>query len=110
MPICARCGKKFNYDDERDAFCEESLLNFETMKLSLCSKCALQAIEDQEDGIFTETCEKCGKTFDPVEDEGEFYSHLRDDPFADYHMYGYCLCAECAFYAYTDSSESENND
>lgn len=36
----------------------------------------MQAIEDEVDGVYYETCEECGKVFDFIEDSNEFGSHF----------------------------------
>lgn len=97
MKTCEWCGESFDYQEAEDQFeaeyCTKSYANF---RKCLCGKCAIEAFEDMVDGVYYEICEKCGKTFDYMEDDGEFYNHLdwadgvRLDSFSD------ILCCDCA--------------
>mgnify|MGYP002626828949 CR=1 FL=1 len=109
MAKCEWCGKSFDTDEAEDYFESETwLLSYGNVKKCLCGECAVQAIEDQVDGVYFETCEKCGKTLDLIEDEGTFDNHfpwyngtrLRD------HWDSQILCAECAI----DEIESDSED
>ena len=107
MAICEWCGKKFDPSEAEDEFeIECGTLSYAHLRKRLCGSCAIQAINDQTDGVYFETCEACGKTFDLAEARGKFDSH-----------FGWCngtnlmdywddkiLCYECAI----DSIEEEN--
>ena len=98
MAKCKWCGESFDRNDDKEYFEDETLLSYDNLKKCLCGNCAVQAIEDQGDGVYFETCEKCGKTFDLIEDEVTFSNHfpwyngtnLRN------HWNVQILCAECA--------------
>ncbi len=109
MAKCEWCGEAFDRDEAEDFFeTKTRLLSYANVKKCLCGNCAVQAIEDQADGVYFETCERCGKTFDLIKDESEFSSHfpwyngteLRD------HWDNQILCAECAIDA-VDAIPSE---
>lgn len=120
MAKCKWCGKRFDPDDAEDIFVRSvSGLAYSNFKVALCGDCAVQAIEDKADGIYFETCEECGKTFDLFEEESEFNDHfpwyngteLRD------HWDPKILCAECAINTidaapsgYEDDDTSEDGD
>lgn len=98
MEKCENCGVKFDPTDAADEFEMNTLLEYNNLKVCLCADCAIEAIENSEEGIYFETCEQCGKEFDLFEDEGEFSTHfswangliLRD------YWDDQILCAECA--------------
>lgn len=98
MPICEWCGKRFDKDFDSDTFEIETILCYQNLRKCLCAECAIQAIHDEVDGVYYETCERCGKTFDLIEDMGKFDSkfpwyngtRLRD------HWNTEILCADCA--------------
>ena len=98
MAVCEWCGKEFDVDFDGDTFEMETNLCYQNLRKCLCGDCAIQAIDDEVDGIYYETCERCGKTFDLIEDMGRFDSNfpwyngtrLRD------HWRSEILCADCA--------------
>ena len=99
MAICEQCGKKFSKEEAEEYFSSEIFsLSYDRIRVCLCGKCAVQAIDDCVDSVYYEQCEECGKTFDLFEEESEFNSHfdwyngttLRD------HWQDKILCAECA--------------
>lgn len=109
--ICEYCGKTFDYQEEEDYFSiEEHLLNYENVKKRLCGKCAVKAIEiDEEDDIYFDRCDKCGKVFDLAVEEGKFDNYftpysgerLRDIWDQD----GHILCCDCALEAMDELEE-----
>lgn len=98
MAVCEWCGKNFDIDFERDTFEIETNLCYQNLRKCLCGECAIQAIEDEVDGVYFEVCDRCSKTFDLIEDMGKFDSNfpwyngtrLRD------HWRTEILCADCA--------------
>ena len=99
MSKCEWCGEFFDPEDAEEYFTTETwLLSYSNVKKCLCGKCSVEAIENQVDGVYFETCERCGKTFDLIEDESAFNNHfswfngtsLRD------HWDNQILCVECA--------------
>ena len=49
--ICERCGKEFDGYGAREEFEDETGKNFDYLIKTLCGKCAVQAINDKEDGV-----------------------------------------------------------
>lgn len=67
MATCKHCGKEFDEPFERDTFSIEfPRLSYESFTVELCADCAREVIEDEIDGIYIETCERCGKRFDYI--------------------------------------------
>ena len=98
MAVCDCCKNEFDLDFDRETFEIETLLCYQNLRKCLCSDCAIQAIEDQDDGIYFETCERCDRTFDLFEEMSRFDSHfpwyngtrLRD------HWGSGIICSDCA--------------
>lgn len=101
MPICEMCGKSFDLEEAEESFESDNwLLSYSNIKRCLCGECATNTIEDQADGVYYETCERCGKTFDLITAEGFFSSHFPWYNGTDLRDYWdkkqLILCAECA--------------
>lgn len=99
MKICSWCNEKFALSEAEDEFeIEESLFSYRNIKLCLCGKCAIQAVEDEVDGVYFETCEQCGKRFDVFVDSAEFSNHF--SAFNGTTLFDYwdnqILCCDCA--------------
>lgn len=109
MAKCEWCGAIFDTTEAEYFFeSEEPGLSYKRFRTCLCGKCAVEAIETSVDGVYFEICEKCGKTFDLIEDEGTFNSYqgyigaeLRD------FWNGQNICADCAMEANENISVSE---
>ena len=108
MEICEWCGRSFDLEEAEDFFDIETFaLNYNNLKKKLCGNCAVQAIEDKVDGVYFETCEKCGKEFDLFVDEIEFANNFEwfsGTELRDYWK-NHILCAECAL----EEAEKENS-
>lgn len=77
MPICEWCGKEFEESEATDEFeIECGLYSYANVQKCLCGACAIQAIEEQVDGVYFEVCEECGKTFDVIVDSSAFDQHF----------------------------------
>ena len=99
MKKCELCHKPFDPEEAEYYFESETFqLSYNNIEKCLCGECAVQALEDKVDGVYFETCEKCGKKFDLIDEESIFDNHfpwyngteLRD------HWDEHILCAECA--------------
>lgn len=98
MAVCEWCKNEFDLDFDRDTFEIETFLSYPNLRKCLCSECAIQAIEDEVDGVYYETCERCNRTFDLIEEMAQFDrnfpwyngTRLRD------HWTSEILCADCA--------------
>lgn len=97
--VCERCGKRFDETDAREEFEGETGKCFDYLTKTLCDECAIQAIEDKEDGVYLELCENCGTRFDPFIDEMEFRSQTGDDG-VEIDMFGKYLCLSCSLEEY----------
>ncbi len=104
MKMCKRCGDSFKKKEAEIVFSEAiiSLSYKENVKKCICGECAVQAFEDEDDGIFFETCNECGKYFDVMEEKGKFYDYTDDINLFDvWFMHGES-CAECAIDAWEE--------
>ena len=115
MDTCSRCGKEFDSYDARDFFESETFkLSYDNFNCCLCGDCAVEVIEDKEEGLYYESCEKCGKTFDLIRDESEYESHYSSYNGTDlidcWGEYNQVLCAECALELDEESYYDENED
>lgn len=97
--ICDCCGKEFDVQDARDVFQMETLKNYDFLTKTLCAECAIEAIEDMDDGIYYEVCENCGSRFDSFADEIELRRQTGDSG-AEIDMFGKYLCFNCALDEY----------
>ena len=103
MAKCEWCGRNFDREDAADEFDQEYIgwiLSYSCFKPTLCYECACQAIEDEVDGVYFETCEECGTTFDFITEKSDFerrFPSYNGTTLTDYwdesHKY---LCADCA--------------
>ena len=92
MAVCNHCGEEFDYYDAESYFDSSTwLLSYSNLNTTLCGPCAVKAVtEDLEDGIYYETCERCGCSFDFVIDNNRMNGSLRD------YWNDEILCADCA--------------
>lgn len=99
MPICEYCHNRFNRHEAEEYFLiEKPLLSYQNVRKNLCGECAVNAIDNLEEDVCFETCEKCGKEFDLITEEAEFENHfpwyngtsLRD------HWDSKIQCTDCA--------------
>ena len=94
MAICEWCGKEFDPKEAEDYFNSEmGFLIYQNVRKCLCGECAVEAIEEEVDGVYYETCEKCGKVFDVFKDMGDL---SRDDISLFDCWVDDILCADCA--------------
>ena len=84
----------FNEEDAAETFENECLLKYERIRKYLCGDCAVQAIEDLVEDVYYETCDRCRKTFDLIEEEYEFEQMVSGTTLRDYWNPS-ILCAEC---------------
>ncbi len=102
--ICEYCGKEFDEEFDSDTFEMETSKRYDYLTKSLCAECAIEAIEDQDDGIYYDVCENCGSQFNPFEAEIELQRRTGDDG-AEIDMFGRCLCLDCALDEYRNSED-----
>ena len=114
---CEYCGKMFYREEEEDEFERNiDLLSYRQLNKCLCSDCAIRAIEQYEEGIYTETCERCGKEFDLAEDEAEFGHIIRMNGISYLKTLreewegNAILCANCAANDVVDRINEYNDD
>ena len=95
---CEDCGKRIDDFDEEDYIFsnEHGLLNYGNFKKCLCGECACKAIDNEEEGVYFEVCDKCGKEFDYVKDSFDFSLETDGSSLID-QWDGDPLCAECAY-------------
>ena len=103
MLNCEWCKKEFDQLEAEQEFEEEfSLYCYRNIQRCLCGTCAIQAIEDKVDGIYFETCEKCGKIFDLIEDEAEFEERCEGTSLTDWWINNGVICCDCAIQVIED--------
>lgn len=99
MAICEWCGKEFDLQDAEDEFESGTFkLAYSNVRKCLCGSCSVEAIEDEVDGVYFETCEECGKEFDLAEESGEFDSNFSWENGTSLRDYWdeKILCCDCA--------------
>jgi len=99
MPRCDWCGEKFDKEYADDFFSSETFtFSYSSFRKCLCGSCAVKAIEDEVDGVYFETCEECGKEFDPFDDNSEFRRHFNWYDTMDLWEFwkDKILCGDCA--------------
>lgn len=109
MPKCEWCGKSFDSEEAANYFESEiSIFDYRNVKKCLCGECAVQAINDSDDGVYFETCENCGCTFDVMTHKGIYADHFswyNGTNLLDEWGSG-ILCAHCAI----EAAESRDAD
>lgn len=104
--ICDYCGNEFDEEDARDVFEMETLKTYDYLTKNLCAECAIEAIDDMDNGIYYEVCENCGSQFDPFEDELELQRRTGNDG-AEINMFGKYLCLDCSLDEYMNRNDDE---
>ena len=106
MATCEQCGKRFNVNKAREIFEDECgrLWSYDNFTECLCGDCAVEAIQEEVEGVYFETCVKCGKRFDYGEECAEFYNYDNGDIGLAACWDEGPLCASCAI----DNIEEEN--
>lgn len=98
MPVCTWCGKKYDPSEEEEYVYDTwNMLHYDyrTMRINLCGSCANEAVEQQADGVFVNTCERCGREFDPMTENMEFANYVDGISLTDT-WDSQVLCAACA--------------
>lgn len=93
MKKCQRCGKRYDPSEETDTFMMECGLDYNGVTEDICAECASQALDDNEDGIYIETCSKCGCKYDPVIAESIFRDRF---PNSSNSVWTFIMCADCS--------------
>lgn len=101
MARCPRCGEKFDRDEAEYQFMSEYYgLTYDHLSEPLCFDCARSAMEAEEPGIYMETCEQCGASFDYFQAKSSLAyddpSYLDADLQFVWDKTGSILCAQCA--------------
>lgn len=93
--ICDQCGREFFEEDAEDEFLSEyPLHDYSNLIGCLCGKCAIEAISDEDTGVYMETCERCNESFDPIEDDSTYRTYSKLD--IGLNDFSKILCADCA--------------
>lgn len=97
MQNCEWCNKEFDeIEAEQEFEDEETLLSYKKIRKCLCGSCAIDAIEENVEDVYYETCEKCGKEFDLIEDEAEFEERCEGTSLTDWWLNNGIICCDCA--------------
>lgn len=97
MNTCERCGIEFDEQEAENEFndgVEATLeVHYRQFRRCLCGACA---IAEYENGNYFETCEYCGKEFNPEEEKSAFDRQVAYKvTVANLYQHG-ILCADCA--------------
>jgi len=99
MAVCEFCQNRFDEGEARVEFERRAWrLRYAKLRKCLCGNCAVRAIERQTEGVYFETCAKCGRSFDFAVDDQAFERSFR----LDHHKTlrdcwtGGPLCCDCA--------------
>ena len=105
--VCEVCGAEFEYNGAEDFFEDEYPgLPYQNFRKCLCGDCAVQAINDQEEGVYFEICEKCGNSFDLIEDSANFNQYSRCDGIELMDVWEEkILCCRCALERIEEDNE-----
>ena len=96
MHVCEWCGESFDASDAYEEFDDEyPCYSYDNFTKSLCGKCAIQAMADRSDGIYFETCEQCGNSFDFAVEETTFSNYVNGISLIDCWR-DRILCTDCA--------------
>ena len=97
MKICEWCGEEFDLQDTEEQFIIATGYPYENVKKCLCASCAIEAIDDEVDGVYFEECRECGKKFDLMEERSNFDSSFGYDNDLSLQDYwdGEPLCCDC---------------
>lgn len=119
MARCEWCGKEFDIDEAREIFDDECgrIWSYDNFGKCLCGECAVEAIQDEADGVYFETCECCGKNFDYGEECRIFYDNANASFGLADCWSNRILCASCAIdeideenAMYGDNSDGDDDD
>lgn len=94
MAKCCMCGSKYNPEEARDIFEDEyGLHDYGNFIRPLCGDCAKSVFSDLIDGYYKETCECCGKEYDPFIENSKFGMHVDGIDLEDVSL---TICCDCA--------------
>lgn len=103
MAKCKWCGKRFDREEAEEEFNLEyvgTVLNYTCFRPVLCFECACEAIEEEVDGVYFETCQECGAEFDYIDEKSKFenrFPSYSGTTLTDYwDVANKYLCADCA--------------
>lgn len=94
MSVCEYCGQEFEEDEAELTFESECPKSYRQLTKTLCADCAIEAIENEENGVYYEICDNCGTQYDPFELESELMCASTDDDVTS-DMFDECLCFNC---------------
>ena len=101
MLKCEYCGKEYDPEEAEEYFNDEmAILVYSNVRKRLCGECAVQAIYDDEEGVYIQKCEECGREFDYVVDKWEFENDPSTDGLSLIDCWEGVKCAQCAIEAH----------
>ena len=115
MAKCEWCGSRFSKAVAEEIFEEEAFFwyfSYKKIRPCLCGNCAIKAVfEDQDEGVYFDTCEECGKEFDLGEEEYLFRTYT--EKFGGASLRDYwdekVLCAGCALEIFNDKRTEDTD-
>lgn len=111
MSTCEFCGKSFDEEYEAEKFddeCPYGPFNYNNFTKTLCADCAISVFEDKISDAYYEICERCGMSFDYIQDSSDFccsetgYSELSD--------FDLIMCCDCAREEYEKGCEDDEDE
>ncbi len=99
MQKCESCGKIFSEEEAEREFADEYIMPYSNFQKKLCGKCAVNAMDNYEKGVYFMSCENCGELFDLNEEDEECLGSLLEKE--DYDLINLCttrsICLNCLF-------------
>lgn len=111
MAICSRCGCEYDEDDINMIHADVSRI-----PVDMCQDCLDDAYDDGEYGLFYDTCERCGKSFDVMEEKDDYDSSISGGANGiEFDSFDQILCADCALVErenilHEDDDDEEDDD
>lgn len=99
MQKCECCGKAFSEEEAKREFADEYIMSYSNIRKKLCGKCAINAMDNYEKGVYFVNCERCGKLFDLNKEDEECLDSLLDKE--EYELINFwtqrMICLNCLF-------------
>ena len=99
MQKCECCGKAFSEEEAKREFADEYIMAYSNFRKKLCGKCAINAMDNYEIGVYFMRCENCGKLFDLNKADEECVDSLLKKE--EYELINYWtkrfICLNCLF-------------
>ena len=97
MKKCERCGKLYDEETDKLVFNDEwPPFKYDNIRPTLCLECIEEAYDDDEEGVYFDTCELCGQEFDYGRDNYDILVNRRvRELFPVWKEVGKVVCGDC---------------